>query len=123
MRGNFMFKALLAVFAVLLSGSLVASISLHAMEIWKFDKMADKDQYEYVAELVLGAQRVLRDEGKADLAEQIHKLFTTKDPQGEASTGMLQFDLVLDRARVADLERLKKDSTARRLEVEHAMIL
>jgi len=121
MRRGFMFKALPTVFAMLLSGSLV--VSTHAMEIQKFDKMSDKDQDEYVAELIIGAQRVLREEGKEDLAEQVHKLFTTEDPQGEASTGMLQFDLLLDRARVADLERLKKDPKAPRLEVEHAIIL
>ena len=54
-----MFKALATAFAVLLSITLLLSVSLHAMEIQKFDKMADKDQDEYVAELVLGAQKVL----------------------------------------------------------------
>jgi hypothetical protein len=36
---------------------------------------------------------------------------------------MVQFELLLARARVADLERIKKDPRAIRLEVEHAMIL
>jgi hypothetical protein len=94
-----------------------------AMEIRQFDTMADADQDEYVADLILGAQKLLQDSGKPDLAGMVHKLFTEKDPQGEASTGMLQFDILLDRARVADLNRIKKDPNAARLEVEHAMIL
>jgi hypothetical protein len=107
----------------IVSGVMFFSGAAQAMEIRQFDKMAEHDQDEYVAGLVLGAQRVLREQGKSDLAEQVHVLFTKKDPQGEASTGMLQFDLLLDRARLADLERIKKDPKATRLEVEHAMIL
>ena len=112
-----------AVRAAILSAAWIFSGAAQAMPIQQFDKMADRDQDEYVATLVVGAQKVLREDGKTDLAEQVHVLFTKKDPQGEASTGMLQFDLLLDRARLADLERLKKDPKATRLEVEHAMIL
>jgi hypothetical protein len=39
-----------------------------AMEIRQFDKMASQDRSEYVAELALGAQKVLTDAGKADQA-------------------------------------------------------
>jgi hypothetical protein len=103
--------------------AVLLSSAAQATEIRQFDKMADTDQDEYVADLILGAQKVLRDSGKPELAEKVHKLFTGKDPQGEASTGMLQFDLLLDRGRVADLERVKKDPNSARLEVEHVMIL
>jgi hypothetical protein len=48
------------------------------MEIRQFDKMAGDDQDEYVAELIVGAQQVLKEAGKPDLAEQVHTLFTTK---------------------------------------------
>jgi hypothetical protein len=95
----------------------------HAMEIYKFDKMADADQAEYVTLLVDGAQKSLIDEGKDDLAAKIHKLFTTSLSRGAASLGMMEFDRNLDRARVADLQKVVKDSNAPRLEVEHAMIV
>ena len=86
--------------------------------------MADADQAEYVADLVIGAQQVLKNEGKAGLAEKVHRLFITdRDPQADVSIGMVQFELLLARARVADLERIKRDPSAIRLEVEHAMIL
>ncbi len=117
-----MFKAIPAVFVVLLSGTSIVSM-LHAMEIQRFDKMAGPDQKEYFLELLDGAQNVLREEGHADLAEKVAKLFTTNAPESNISIGMSQFFIALAKARVADLERLKKDSTAPRLEVEHAMIL
>jgi hypothetical protein len=36
------------------------SSAAQAMEIRQFDKMVDSDQDEYVAELALGAQKVLK---------------------------------------------------------------
>ena len=61
--------------------------------------------------------------GRPDLAEQVHRLFTQKDPEANVSTGMIQFDLSLAKARVTDLERKGKDPKATPLEVEHAMIV
>ena len=52
-----------------------------AMEIEKFDKMAHEDRKEYVIELIEGAQKVLRDEGHADLPEKVAELFTTNAPR------------------------------------------
>lgn len=118
-----MFKATGAVLSLLFLPMLVFPSALRAMEIQQFDKMADADQDEYVADLVLGAQKVLRDEGRMELAEQVHKLFTTNDPAGDVSIGMTHFEITLAKARVADLERIGKDPHARRLEVEDAMIV
>jgi hypothetical protein len=96
---------------------------LRAMEIQKYDQMAIADQKEYVIELVEGAQKVLREQGHADLAEKVAKLFTTNDPEGNISIGMTEFDIALAKARVADLGRIKKDPNVTRIEVEHAMIV
>ena len=108
---------------VAISLTVLVAATAQAMEIRQFDKMADSDQDEYVADLILGAQKILRDLGKADLAEKVHKLFTEKDPQAGVPAGAIQFDLSLAKARVADLERIKKDANATRLEVEHAMLV
>ena len=110
---------LISILAFVISLSICAS----ALPIWQFDKMADDDQDEYIADLIIGAEKVLKDDGKPELAEQVHKLFTTKDPQGNISIGMTQFEIVLAKARLADLQRSKKDPQARRLEVEDAMIV
>src|ERR1044071_1106376 len=107
----------------LLSAAVFFAGSAQAMEIQQFDKMAFSDRKEYVLDLVDGAQKVLRDGGHADLAEQVGRLFTTKDPQTNVSVGVAEFEVLLARARVADLERLKKDPGTTRLEVEHAMIM
>jgi hypothetical protein len=109
--------------AAILAGAIIFSRAAQAMEIRQFDKMAEHGQDEYVADLILGAQKILKDSGKADLAEKVHRLFTEKDPQANVATGMIQLDLSIAKARVADLERIGKDSNAVRLEVEHAMIV
>ena len=92
-----------------------------AMEIQQFDRMAFADQKEYVIELVEGAQKVLRDEGRGDLAEKVGRLFTTKDSQGKISIGMGQLEIAIARARVVDARNVDKDPQAARLEVEDAM--
>ena len=116
-------RATLAMALTLASAALCLPGWLQAMEIEKFDKMADADQGEYVANLVVGAQKVLRDEGRADDAEKVHHLFTTKDPEGDVSIGLTQFEILLARARVHDLERIATDPNARRLKVEDAMFV
>ena len=94
-----------------------------AMEIYKFDKMANEDQDEYVADLIIGAQKVLIDDGQPDVAEKVHKLFTTKLAGDTVSLGMVEFDRNLDRARVADLKRVVAEPNAVRIEVEHALLV
>ncbi len=69
------FKLLAATF---LSAAMLFSSAAQAMQIQQFDKMAGDDQDEYVAELIIGAQQVLKDAGSTALAEQVHTLFTTK---------------------------------------------
>ncbi len=117
-----MFKALLRSFALLLSGPLLLSVSLYAMEIWKWDKMAGLDQDEYIVILVQGSQQALKDAGRSDDAAKVHKLFTTNDENG-VSIGMNEFMMTLALARKADADRITKDSGATRLEVEHAMVV
>jgi hypothetical protein len=113
----------MARFSALITLVVAISSSAFALEIWKFDQMSDQDQGEYIAELIVGAQKVLNDDRKPEFAEQVHKLFNTKDPEGNMSIGMTQFEIVLAKARLADLQRTKKAPGARRLEVEDAMIV
>lgn len=106
-----------------LSAALLFANAAQAMQIQQFDKMAGDDQDEYVAELIVGAQQVLKDAGSPDLAEQVHKLFTTVNPGSNISLGRGEFEMNLARARVADVKRVANDPSARRLEVEDAMIV
>ena len=109
--------------ATLLAAAVPFAGPAQAMEIRQFDKMADADQKEYVGALVEGAQKALRDDGRADLAEQVGLLFTTQPRDSDVSIGMSQFIANLALIRVSDLKRLELDPHATRLEVEHAMIM
>jgi hypothetical protein len=91
------------------------------MEIWQFDKMPQDDRAEYVLELIQGAEKVLRDEGKPDLAAQVSHLFTTNTSGADVSIGMAEFLRNLARARVADAKNVARDPNTRRIEIEDAM--
>ncbi len=95
--------------------------SAQAMEIRQFDKMDERDRSEYVAELVLGAQRVLTDAGKAGQAAHVEKLFTTVLGNDKPSVGVVEFTSNLARARLADAQNVAKDPDAQRIEVEDAL--
>jgi hypothetical protein len=109
----------------LVAASLSAAMLLpgvaQAMQIQQFDKMADQDQGDYIGDLIVGAENVLTGEGRADLAAQVKQLFTTKNPGDLDTIGMVEFELNLARARVADAKRAAQNPNARRLEVEDAM--
>jgi hypothetical protein len=109
--------------ATFLLAAMLFTGAAQAMQIQQFDKMAGDDQDEYVAELIIGAQQVLKDAGNPDLAQQVHKLFTTVNPGSQLSLGRGEFEMNLARARVADAKRVENDPNARRLEVEDAMIV
>jgi len=110
--------------AATLSATLLLSNAAQAIEIRRFEKMADADQDEYVADLVVGAQKVFKDEGKPDLAEHVHTLFTElKNSGDQISIGEGEFEMNLARARAADAQRAAQDPNAHRLEVEDAMLV
>jgi len=91
-----------------------------AMELWKFDQMADSDQRDYLAKLVDDAHATLIREGKPDLAKKVETLFTAKARGGKTTVGLAELDRSLVRARHDDDDRMDLDSTAPRLEVEDA---
>src|SRR5579863_204851 len=103
------------------SASLLAVSTAQAMEIRQYDKMADQDQAEYVGLLVQGAEIVLTNEGKTDLAAQVDKLFLTIPAGDKMSLGMTEFVRNLALARVTDAKDVEKNPNAPRIEVEDAM--
>ena len=109
--------------AVAFSSVLLLGTAAHAMTIVQFDKMADDDQDEYVADLVVGAQKVLREAGQSDKAAQAHNLFVLIKPGDKISDGMAEFEIILAKARLADARRQESNPNARPVEVEDAMAL
>ncbi|MGI0134748.1 MAG: hypothetical protein ACREBW_07320 [Candidatus Micrarchaeaceae archaeon] len=109
--------------AAFMSAAMLLPTMVQAMEIQQYDKMALQDQNDYTIALIDGAQKVMIDEGRSDLAEQVHTLFT-ETPAGDAAPlGVTEFESNLDLARVADAKRVVQDPNAHRLEVEDAMLV
>ena len=109
--------------AAFMSAAMLLPSMVQAMEIRQFDKMADQDQGDYIQVLVDGAQKVLIDVGRRDLAAKADQLFSEIHHGDTMPLGMIEFEDNLARARVADAKRVIKDPNARRLEVEDAMIV
>jgi hypothetical protein len=106
-----------------LSAAMLFTSAALAMEIRQFDKMADQDQADYIVALVDGAEKVLTDEGRPDLAAKVEHLFTTKN-NGDADTiGGVEFEINLALARVDDAKNAAQHPNDPRLEVEDAMFV
>jgi hypothetical protein len=107
--------------ALLLPAGTFLPGSAQAMDIREFDRMADQDQAAYIGDLIVGAEKVLTDQGKPDLAAKVKRLFTTRY-QGDADTiGMVEFERNLALLRVNDARHAEKNPNDPRLEVEDAM--
>jgi hypothetical protein len=112
-------KSLVAIF---LSAAMLLTSAAQAMEIRQFDKMADQDQAAYFGLLVQGAEQVLIDEGRTDLQQKVHQLFSTTLPGDNMTVGQTEFERNLALLRVADAENSQKNPKDPRVEVEDAMV-
>jgi hypothetical protein len=91
-----------------------------AVAIVQFDKMADQDQAAYIGDLIIGAEKVLADQGNSARAAQVKQLFTTKNAGDADAIGMVEFERNLARARLADAKQAETDPNSPRLDVEDA---
>jgi hypothetical protein len=90
--------------AIIVSATMLLGTTAQAMLIRQFDKMADKDQVDYLDGLITGAEKVLTATGKPALAAQVEHLFTTKLGNDRDTIGMGEFErnLAITRADNAD---------------------
>jgi hypothetical protein len=109
----------IAIWVAIISAAVLLSDAAQAMEIRQFDKMADRDQADYIGDLIVGAEKVLADTGKPALAERVKQLFTTKHPGDNATMGMIEFERNLAITR-ADNAHHPQDQPS---EVEDVMII
>ena len=86
----------------------------------RFDKMGIEAQAEFVAVMVEVTKTVVRREGKSDQWIKIDTLFTKVEKGDEFALGIAEYQMNEAKGRVFDLERVKKDPKARRLDVEDA---
>jgi hypothetical protein len=113
----------LAIGAVAVFAQLLCIRAAQAMEIRQFDKMAVSDQSEYVGLLVQGAEKVLTDERRPDLAAQVEHLFTTTLSGDRHTVGAVEFESNLAILRENDARNAISHPSDRRLEVEDVMFL
>ena len=106
-----------------LAATVLFTSAAQAMEIRQFDKMADRDQGEYIELLEQGAEQVLIDEGRTDLQQKVHHLFTTTLGHDEMVLGMVEFERNLALLRVDDAKNAQKNPKDPRIEVEDVMFL
>ena len=109
--------------ATSLSAAMFVTTAAQAMQIQQFNRMSARDQDDYVVLLLKGAEQVLTDAGQSDQAAQVEKLFTTRQPGDDNTTGMVEFELNLAAVSKADADNLVKNPNAKPLQVEIAMIV
>lgn len=107
--------------AAFVTTAVLLPCAAQAMEIRQFDKMANQDQSDYIGDLIVGAEKVLTDKGRTDLAGQVKLLFTTQNPGDADVIGMVEFERNLALAREEDARNVLKNSNSPRIEVEDAM--
>ena len=89
---------------IIVSIGLLFSGDAQAMLIRAFDKMADRDQADYIGDLIVGAEKALADTGKPALAAQVKSLFTTKLGTDKDTLGMVEFERSLAIIRLHDAQ-------------------
>lgn len=109
--------------ATFLSAAMLFTSAAQAMEIRQFDKMAGSDQDRYVGVLVQGAEQVLINEGRTDLQQKVHQLFSTTLPGDKMTLGQTEFERNLAIVRATDADNVLRNPDVKRFHVEHAMKL
>jgi hypothetical protein len=108
--------------AALPAATLAFSYLLRAMEIQKFDTMADSDPNSYVTALIDGAEKVLKAQGHPDQAEQVEELFFKNIPGDRLTLGQTEFERSLALLRANDAKNALAHPKDPRLEVEDAIV-
>jgi hypothetical protein len=103
------------ILTLLAAGMLYSSVA-PALEIWRFDQMADDDQIAYVSALEESVKSAM----PAAQLPRLKRFFQKKQP-GEVISGMGQFEMNLSMARLADVQARDKNPKVRRLDVDDVM--
>jgi acyl-CoA synthetase (AMP-forming)/AMP-acid ligase II len=103
-----------------LSAATLFTSAAQAMDINDYFKMADQDQGRFDQTLLTGAEKVLNDEGRADLANQLDALFTEVKPGNKLSDGMADYLARLGAMLGAEVEREVRNPNLPHLQAERA---
>lgn len=112
------FKAFLT--TTFLSATMMFSGVAQAMDIKDYFNMADQDQGRFDHILLMGAEKVLNDEGRADLATQLDALFTEVKPGNKFSDGVADYQARLGAMLGAEVNREVRNPNLPHLQAERA---
>jgi hypothetical protein len=103
-----------------LSAATLFTSAAQAMDIKDYFKMADQDQGRFDQTLLTGAEKVLNDEGRADLAAQLDKIFTEVKPGNKLSDATADYQANLGAMLIAEIKREARNPNLPHLQAEKA---
>lgn len=106
--------------AAFVSAALLLPGMARAMDIQDYLKMADQDQGRFERSLLAGAEKLLNDEGRADLADRLDRFFTEVKSGNKPSGGMVLYRANLDAMALAEAKREAKNPKLPHLQAEKA---
>jgi len=110
----------IAISVAIISAVISLSGAARAMDIKDYFKMADQDQARYNQTLLDGAEKLLRDQGRLELALRLDKLFTEITPGNQISQGMAEYTLNLSDMLKAEIKREANNPSLPHLQAERA---
>lgn len=108
-------KLLVAVSAAMLLPNMA-----RATDISDYFKMADQDRGRFNQTLLTGVEKLLKDEDRADLADQLDRLFTKVRPGNKFSDGFADYQARLGAMLGAEVEREVRNPKLPHLQAERA---
>jgi hypothetical protein len=118
--GVFMNRTGKSLAATFLSAAMLLTSAAQAMDIKDYFKMADQDQGRFDHSLLTGAEKLLDDEGRADLAAQLETLFTEVKPGNKLSDCMADYQANLGAMVIAEVKREARNPNLPHLQAEKA---
>jgi len=106
--------------ATFMSAAMLRPSMAQAMDINDYFEMADQDQGRFDQTLLTGAEKVLNDEGRADLADQLDRLFTEVKPGNKFSDAVVDYFARLGAMQIAEVNREVRNPNLPHLQAERA---
>jgi hypothetical protein len=99
---------------------MVLSGAAQALDIKDYFKMADQDQARFNQTLLDGAEKLLRDQGRSDVALRLDKLFTEIKAGDQISDGTNEYMANLEDMLKAEVKREAANPNRPSLQAERA---
>ncbi len=105
---------------IFLSAILLSPGMARAMDIKDYLKMADQDQGRFDRSLLTGAEKLLSDEGRTDLADRLNRLFTDVKAGNNLGDGTVDYRANLGAMAISEVRREAWNPNLPHLQAEKA---